>query len=515
MVTFFPSSGLSLVTSNGVTANHKNQFMSLRVTLAAAFCLLMILGSDFPSAAASDLIGSLPGQPADAPFFRQYAGYVPINVTTGKTFFYYLVESIKFPQKAPLVLWLNGGPGCSSLIGFFEEIGPWKITSARARDLAFNPYSWNRVANVLFLEAPTTVGFSTSSTPSDFKMNDVSATADMYTFLLNFIEKYPSYKGRDFYITGESYAGHYIPLTAALILAGQAKGGGLALNFKGIAIGNPATDIYYDALGVFSFQSGHAIVPITLYELAVQYCPEGIFYGTANISLPCLLILFESAFSSAGIDPYDVDGTNCLYQGRSAIDQSSRLKQHMLQSKFGTNLAKATKESQVVQPASAQSFPASSVTDSSCYFVWVTRYLNRLAVQKAIHAVNGTFIKPWTQCNSTIDYTTDVLTVLPTVKALIKSSGLRVWYYSGDADSVVPFDGTARWIDSLNMTTVDGYRPWIDPTGQVGGRVVTYANFTWATVRGAGHEVPKSKPIQAFAFFKAFLTNGTLPAATF
>lgn len=67
----------------------------------------------------------------------------------GKNLWYYFVESEKNPLKDPVVLWLNGGPGCSSMDGFVYEHGPFNFEPAKTNYslpfLHLNPYSWSKV----------------------------------------------------------------------------------------------------------------------------------------------------------------------------------------------------------------------------------------------------------------------------------------------------------------------------------------------------------------------------------
>lgn len=92
-----------------------------------------------------DRITSLPGQPNNVDF-EQYSGYVTVNESAGRALFYWHIEAPKSrqPESRPLLLWLNGGPGCSSVAyGGSEEIGPFRIKSD-AKTLFFNPYAWNK-----------------------------------------------------------------------------------------------------------------------------------------------------------------------------------------------------------------------------------------------------------------------------------------------------------------------------------------------------------------------------------
>ncbi|KQK02237.1 hypothetical protein BRADI_2g00262v3 [Brachypodium distachyon] len=98
-----------------------------------------------------------------------YSGYVTVDAAAGRALFYWLIEasSTAAPDSAPLVLWLNGGPGCSSVgYGASEELGAFRI-SPDGTTLVPNPYSWNKMANMLFLDSPAGVGYSYSNTTSD------------------------------------------------------------------------------------------------------------------------------------------------------------------------------------------------------------------------------------------------------------------------------------------------------------------------------------------------------------
>ena len=116
----------------------------LSVVSLLALCLFPCLSSPLQDQE-RDKITSLPGQPANVDF-NQYAGYVTVNQQAGRALFYWLVEApaSRDPNSRPLVLWLNGGPGCSSVAyGAAEEIGPFRIRPD-GKTLYSNPYAWNK-----------------------------------------------------------------------------------------------------------------------------------------------------------------------------------------------------------------------------------------------------------------------------------------------------------------------------------------------------------------------------------
>jgi serine carboxypeptidase-like clade 2 len=106
--------------------------------LHLSFFILKVFS--FPSHSHADRIVTLPGQPQIA--FQQFSGYVTVDNKKHKSLFYYFAESETDPSSKPLVLWLNGGPGCSSLgVGAFSENGPFR---PNGEFLIKNEHSWNK-----------------------------------------------------------------------------------------------------------------------------------------------------------------------------------------------------------------------------------------------------------------------------------------------------------------------------------------------------------------------------------
>ncbi|KAK7306704.1 hypothetical protein VNO77_44659 [Canavalia gladiata] len=307
----------------------------------------------------ADKIVALPGQPYGVNF-DQYSGYVTVDPQAGRELFYYFVESPYNPSTKPLVLWLNGGPGCSSLgYGAFEELGPFRVNSD-GRTLFRNKYAWNEVANVLFLESPAGVGFSYSNTTSDYNnAGDKSTAKDAYAFLINWLERFPEYKTRDFYITGESYAGHYVPQLAYTILLNNKFNNQTFINLKGIAIGNAWIDDVTGSKGLVDFFWTHALISDQTYELIEKYCD----FTSDNPSSICANATRKFLVEKGNIDFYNIYAPLC---------HDSFLKKGAI----------------------------GSVDDfDPCSDSYVQAYLNRPEVQLALHA------KPtnWTHCSGDVD----------------------------------------------------------------------------------------------------------------
>ncbi|KIH52027.1 serine carboxypeptidase [Ancylostoma duodenale] len=172
----------------------------------------------------ADKIGELPGL-TFKPNFHHHAGY--LSASPGNYLHYWyirdeyimmFVESQNNTQTDPLILWLTGGPGCSSLGALLTENGPFH-PNPDGSTLFENVYSWNKGANVLYLESPRLVGFSyQDKSLNDTLWNDDKTASDIYLALKDFFTVYPQFSANDFIVTGESYGGVYVPTLTRLLI---------------------------------------------------------------------------------------------------------------------------------------------------------------------------------------------------------------------------------------------------------------------------------------------------------
>lgn len=117
---------------------------------------------------------------------KQYSGYVhlppftlaPIQQNYSINTFFWFVESRQSPETAPLTIWLNGGPGSSSMLGFFQENGPCEVVqlSDGTYGTQSRMWGWDRISNVLFIDQPNQVGFS-YDTPTNFSVDMIHGIA--------------------------------------------------------------------------------------------------------------------------------------------------------------------------------------------------------------------------------------------------------------------------------------------------------------------------------------------------
>ncbi|GKV11066.1 hypothetical protein SLEP1_g22352 [Rubroshorea leprosula] len=437
----------------------------------------------------ADRVTDLPGQPPVN--FRHYAGYVQLRPDGHKALFYWFFEAQNGAALKPLVLWLNGGPGCSSVgYGATQELGSFFVRN-NGTQLALNKFSWNKAANMLFLESPVGVGFSYTNNSKDlYELGDQVASEDAYAFLVNWFKRFPEFKSHDFYITGESYAGHYVPQLANLIYDRNKESiKDSYINIKGFMIGNAVINDETDAAGFVDYAWTHAIISDQLYNSIKRECDfEQISHSShCNVDIRGVMQAYNR------IDIYNIYAPICLnFLSKSApklLVAPHFLTQHELWYK---------------QPAGYD----------PCTDDYVEKYFNREDVQKALHANVTNLRYPYTLCSGVIKRWNDSPdSMLPIIQKLLKA-GLRIWIYSGDLDGRVPVTSTRYSINKLGLKVKEEWRAWFH-NSQVAGWVETYeGELTFATVRGAGHMVPVFAPHQALSLFAHFLSAKTLPRAS-
>ncbi|EFJ47842.1 hypothetical protein VOLCADRAFT_74841 [Volvox carteri f. nagariensis] len=372
----------------------------------------------------------------------------------------------------PLVLWLNGGPGCSSIGGgFMTELGPF-FPLPGGRELQRNPHSWNQFAHMLFVESPAFVGFSYSNSTEDAVVGDARTAADSRIFMLRFLERFPRFSNTPFYVSGESYAGHYVPNLALAIVEGNkvaAASGEPKINLQGFLVGNPWTDAAIDNMGAVDYWWTHALIS--------DQTAQGV---RAN----CNFSRIGTAFDELGsINIYEIYADLC--------DEPPTSYKMIRMSYYPGD--------------------GSNSEYDPCIDDETEDYLNLPEVQRALHA-NQTVKLPWrwTDCTRSITYSREDLlsSMLPVYERLLQAN-LRILVYSGDVDGIVPVVGTRRWVTTLRLQEKEAWRPWFSGS-QVGGYVVQYAGLTFATVRGAGHMVPYVQPVRAAHMVRAFLAGEPL-----
>jgi len=158
---------------------------------------------------ADELVKNLPDMGTEDFPYGVYSGTIPVTGTS-KTLHYIFTESQGDWNTDPLVIWSNGGPGCSSLLGWLTEIGAFIMPSG-SNEFSENPHAWNKNANVLYLDHPAGIGYSTCTGKDECTSSDLQDSLDNIEVLKQWFAKFPEFKQHDLWLTGESYAGIYIP----------------------------------------------------------------------------------------------------------------------------------------------------------------------------------------------------------------------------------------------------------------------------------------------------------------
>ena len=453
----------------------------------------------YSQAALADQVTSLSGLDYKINF-NQFSGYLNLDKTQ-KNIHYWFAESESNPSTAPLVFWTNGGPGCSGLIGFLTEQGPFR-PDANGK-LQMNDWRWNKIANMVFLEQPVGVGFSYSDNSNDYKIGDDQAAKDNLQTILAFLLKFPEYANSPLYITSESYGGHYMPTLADQIIQynEQAeKSNTQKLAFQGFAVGNPYTD-YYSGVGAeMETYWGKQLLPKPAWD---EYVKAGCL-DSRNLfnTSECSNSIFEFMKKIGNLNPYALDYPVCV----SA--QQTWMNEHIMNQyrDSGAFLAKDFKLHSSI-PLKDEYQP--------CEDNYSTDYLNREDVKASLHVKSNII---WEECSRTVKYEyADKMKPMEKYYNKIldskSSPNLRVLVYSGDDDSVCGTIGTQKWIWDLGYSVKSNWKVW-EVDQQVAGYITkfntpfsTKSRFTFATVHFAGHEVPTYKPKEAFELFSAFLND--------
>ncbi|XP_058670572.1 lysosomal protective protein [Ammospiza nelsoni] len=442
----------------------------------------------------------LPGL-SKQPSFRHFSGYLCAG--PGKYLHYWFVEAQSDPQNSPLVLWLNGGPGCSSMEGFLKEHGPFLIQPDGVT-LKYNEYAWNKIANILYVESPAGVGFSYSD-DKKYATNDTEVAHNNYLALKDFFRLFPEYSKNDLFLTGESYGGVYIPTLAEWVMQDP------SLNLKGIAVGNGLSSYEINDNSLVYFAYYHGLLGTELWkDLQAYCCSEGKCNFHDNSNLNCTLKMGEmiQIVEESGLNIYNLyapcDGGvpgSMRYEGDYLIthDLGNSFIRMPLRFSWRQNLFRmpvARKKVRMDPPCTNSTAPS--------------MYLNSPEVRKALH------ISPeapeWQVCSFEVNrsYKRLYMQMNEVYLKLLGATKYRILVYNGDVDMACNFLGDEWFVDSLCQKVQVARRPWLyteNGENQIGGFVKEFTNIAFLTVKGAGHMVPTDRPLAAFTMFCRFIKN--------
>jgi cathepsin A (carboxypeptidase C) len=399
---------------------------------------------------------------------NQYTGYLDVN-DVDKHFFYWFFESRNDPQTDPVILWLNGGPGCLSATGLFFELGPSSINLDMQP--VYNPHLWNSNASVIFLDQPVGVGYL--YTGGDAVTNTAAAARDVYVFLELFFQKFPHFAANKFHIAGELYAGHYIPSFASEIINQADR----LFELASVLIGNGITDplVQYGSYGPMACGKGgypQVISDEQCAQLDRQY-PQCAALTKLCYDLPGVFtcvpatVYCESMmepYTSTGLNPYDIrmkcedSGGNC-YKEMDVIDD----------------------------------------------------YLNTEFVKNAV----GANVEIFKLCDDTVFrnflFQGDETMPFQQYVAELLEKNVPVLLYAGDKDYICNWLGNHAWSDALEYSGHAQFaraklQPWV-LHGRRAGEVKNEGIFTFLRIYDAGHMVPYDQPEHALDMVNRWISG--------
>ncbi|KAJ3218255.1 hypothetical protein HK099_005128, partial [Clydaea vesicula] len=392
---------------------------------------------------------------------KQLSGY--LSISKKKHIYFWFFESRGDPKRDPVVLWLNGGPGCSSFTGLMMELGPCRIAPG-GKSTIFNKYGWNQNANLMFLDQPVGTGFSFSEHGGPSTSEE--AAEDVYLFFQLFFKTYNNFAKNDFHIFGESYAGHYIPAIAGTIHRynkhRKSSSELLHIRLKSVGIGNGATDMLiqfreYPTMACDT-KYGPILSNATCAEMASHYpmCKK-LMEKCYETKTPLSCVTAETYCDSKIMAPYATTGRN-IYDIRD---------------KCGDNCYPIEKDK----------------------LVWLN--------DKKIQAQLGVD-RHYDGCSDLVSKKFKITGdgALPFTKQLVEllEDKIDVLIYAGDADWICNWYGVKAYLKEMKWSKQFEFNqaedlPWIGgETGREAGEIRTAGPLTFIRVFNSGHMVPYDQP---------------------
>ncbi|PIA29441.1 hypothetical protein AQUCO_06000060v1 [Aquilegia coerulea] len=397
---------------------------------------------------------------------------------------YYFVKSENNPTKDPLILWLNGGPGCSGLSALLFEIGPLQLKIAKYNGslpaLELNPNSWTKVANIVFLDSPVGTGFSYSTTSQGSYSTTTTSAQQSCSFIRKWLADHPEFLSNPLYVGGDSFSGLTVPIVTQHISDGIEFGIKPLLNLKGYLLGNALTDGYLEMNSKIPFAYGMGILSNELFESAKKNC------GGDYVN----------------VDPSNVQCTNDL--DAITLDILGLNYEHILEPLcvFATPKPKEINFSSIIRsPPHTPGFECRNYGYMLSYY-WANDdgVRNALKVRKEPR-------QEWMRCSNDLNYLSDVRSSTSYHVYLSSKRRYRSLMYSGDHDMRIPFLSTQAWIRSLNYSISNEWRKWRVDAHTIGGYTRTYTNnMTFTTIKGGGHTAPEYRPKECFTMVKRWLS---------
>jgi len=374
-------------------------------------------------------------------------------------------------EHIPLIIWLTGGPGCSSTLALLFENGPCSVNEDGTTTTP-NPHSWNKVGHILFLDQPAGVGFSYSK--KDTNEDEKVVGEDVYYFLQSFFKAHPKYEKNPLFVVGESYGGHYAPAVAHRIHQGnrKLKKDLIHINLKGLAVGNGLTDpkVQYQHYAEMAYHNSHDIktVPKTVFEAMNKATPACIDMINTCTSSPVKSKFFcqvaENFCSMSLIAPFTATGLN-IYDIRSKCGKGDL-----------------------------------------CYdFDNIVKFMNLPSTREALHISDKS--GKWETCSKHVynQFTVDMMKDVSSYVTELIDNDIATLIYAGDTDFICNYLGNKAWTVDLKWKHQKEYKNSKAYDWKKQGLAKSYKGLTFLQVYDAGHMVPHDQPEVALEMITDFV----------
>ncbi|KAJ6589260.1 alpha/beta-hydrolase [Mycena capillaripes] len=484
------------------------------------------------------------------PIARSFAGNVGVNRADhpNATLFFWAFEKANGTLTSnasdtdPWIIWLNGGPGSSSMIGLMTENGPLQVTGTFS--IVQNNFSWNKLADTFWIDQPVGTGYSTSDA-TGYVPDEDQMGQDFVGFLSNIVKIFPSLAKRPLYLSGESYAGTYIPYITKSIFSTPNP----PVNLKKMIVGD-------GTLGsAATFQHVPTLTTIETYPQLIGYDPDVFNYFKTQEHLCGYDLNFTYPQNGHFPTLSDPSFGSSIFAARKAHKLSLKTLAKQNGRFSSTSLDKrelARREEwkrsiagrpngtldpfygcfiyfELLDYASNFSFPWNSPLGGIDVYNIPdglnpevpsdpTTFMNDAKTRAALHAPTS---KDWLfsfgfpfggSANGTEfnDPSPEPMVFLSDLATNASARGVGIVFYSGNDDSLVAHRGTEAVIQNMTFGGVQGFTrkpstPFTDDKGNFAGIIHQERNLTYALFRGAGHLVPNSVPEAAFVFVREFV----------
>eukprot|EP00998_Keelungia_sp_KM082_P002088 NODE_1252_length_1408_cov_58.128806_g1241_i0.p1 GENE.NODE_1252_length_1408_cov_58.128806_g1241_i0~~NODE_1252_length_1408_cov_58.128806_g1241_i0.p1 ORF type:complete len:447 (+),score=70.97 NODE_1252_length_1408_cov_58.128806_g1241_i0:48-1343(+) len=389
-----------------------------------------------------------------------YSGMIPVDQAPGSEMFYWFFEAMSAPIDTPVLLWLNGGPGASDELGNLYEFGPYRL-NADGTSLEFNEHSWAQRYHILYVDEPIGVGYSTLSKPQQLVTTLEGMAEQLHGVLEKFFSAYPQYSTQAFFITGESYGGHYIPALASYIIS-NATNSSLLPRLKGIAVGN--------GWNVMCIQGQHAGALNHEMGLLNDAEYEEVHGFELEVKAACERGDLTTALYNTGL----AFGT-VLERSAKMNDEDLRLHHP-----YNTTLA--------------------------------VTMLNKPSVRAALHANGSHAFAMESQVVNVALQGTNVRDMRPRYLNIL-NHGVRVLIYQGQMDPILTWSGQEAWLYTLDWEHIAQFiaakRFSLERVGGSDsyGFIQYDHNLAFGLMFNAGHLVPENQPANSLDMITRFVSD--------